>query len=147
MNFPDLYQERNLLRFLTKKIPEFKHSKLIMEKDRNANFTGSVLIQANDRATINALLLLHDYRLQGHCLQTWLMGFEYEATSLQMMVAAGTGSSQMFDDDVSSMQHYETIFSNVSSVEDAAVARKKKQQAQNPEESKGATQAAGAKQP
>ena len=63
MNFPDLYQERNLLRFLTKKIPEFKHSKLIMEKDRNANFTGSVLIQANDRATINALLLLHDYRL------------------------------------------------------------------------------------
>ena len=63
LNFPDLYQERNILRFLTKKIPEFTHSKLIMEKDRNNNFTGSVLIQASDRATINALLLLHDYRL------------------------------------------------------------------------------------
>ena len=82
LNFPDLYQERNILRFLTKKIPEFKHSKLLMEKDSYEKFTGSVLIQANDRGTINALLLLHDYRLQGHTLQTWLMGFEYEATSL-----------------------------------------------------------------
>ena len=30
-NFPDLYRETNILRFLTKKIPEFKHSKLLME--------------------------------------------------------------------------------------------------------------------
>lgn len=67
-NFPDLYQERNILRFLTKKIQGFTHTKLIMEKDRGGNFTGSALIQANDRATINALLLLHDYRLQGHSL-------------------------------------------------------------------------------
>lgn len=62
-NFPDLYQERNILRFLTKKIAGFTHSKLIMEKDRHARFTGAVLVQANDRATINALLLLHNYRL------------------------------------------------------------------------------------
>ena len=66
LNFPDLYQERNILRFLTKKTPEFNHTKLLMEKDRYGNFTGSVLIQASDRATINALLLLHDYKLQGH---------------------------------------------------------------------------------
>lgn len=63
-NFPDLYQERNILRFLTKKIAGFNHSKLLLEKDQySGTFTGSVLIQANDRATINALLLLHDYRL------------------------------------------------------------------------------------
>ena len=89
-----------------------------MEKDSYEKFTGSVLIQANDRGTINALLLLHDYRLQGHTLQTWLMGFEYEATSLQMM-AAGTGSSAMISDtDIGSMQHYERIFSKVRYVED-----------------------------
>ena len=106
-NFPDLYQERNILRFLTKKIAGFTHSKLLLEKDQYSNsFTGSVLIQANDRATINALLLLHDYRLQGHNLQTWLMGFEYDATSLQMM-AAGTGSSLMISNsDMGNMEHY-----------------------------------------
>ena len=82
LNFPDLYQERTILRFLTKKITGFSHSKLLMERNHNHNFTGSVLIQASDRATINALLLLHDYRLQGHNLQTWLMGFEYDTTSL-----------------------------------------------------------------
>lgn len=43
-NFPDLYQERNILRFLTKKIQGFTHTKLIMEKDRSGNFTGSALI-------------------------------------------------------------------------------------------------------
>ena len=46
------------------------------------------------------------------------MGFEYEATSLQMM-AAGTGSSAMISDtDIGSMQHYERIFSKVRYVED-----------------------------
>jgi len=63
LNFPDLYQEKNILRFLTKKTPDFNHTKLLMEKDRHGDFTGSVLIQANDRATVNALLLLHDYKL------------------------------------------------------------------------------------
>ena len=105
-NFPDLYQERNILRFLTKKIEGFTHSKLLMEKDERKNFTGSVLIQANDRKTLNALLLLHDYRLQGHNLQSWLMGFEYEATTIQMM-AAGTGSSVMLSEvDMGNIEHY-----------------------------------------
>lgn len=63
LNFPDLYTERTILKFLTKKITGFNHSKLLIEKGRNDNFTGSVLIQVNDRATVNALLLLHDYRL------------------------------------------------------------------------------------
>ena len=31
-NFPDLYEEKNILKFLKKKIPEFTHSKLVMEK-------------------------------------------------------------------------------------------------------------------
>ena len=109
LNFPDLYQERNILRFLTKKIPEFTHSKLHLEKDLAGNFTGSILIQANDRGTINALLMLHDYRLQGNNLQSWLMGFEYEANSMPMM-AAGTGSSAMLsDEDIQegSIRHYE----------------------------------------
>ena len=45
------------------------------------------------------------------------MGFEYEATSLQMM-AAGTGSSLMqSESDMGNMEHYEQIFSNVKSVE------------------------------
>ncbi len=105
-NFPDLYQERNILRFLTKKIEGFTHSKLLLEKDERKNFTGSVLIQANDRKTLNALLLLHDYRLQGHNLQSWLMGFEYEATTIQMM-AAGTGSSVMLSEiDMGNIEHY-----------------------------------------
>ena len=52
-NFPELYEEKNILRFLKKKIPEFTHSKLVMEKrpQRTAkggkaeeNFSGSVLI-------------------------------------------------------------------------------------------------------
>ncbi len=47
------------------------------------------------------------------------MGFEYEATSLQMM-AAGTGSSAMLSDtDIGSMQHYEHMFSTVRYVEDS----------------------------
>jgi len=117
-NFPDLYQERNILKFLAKKIAGFNHSKLILEKDAHNLFTGSVLIQANDRATINALLLLHDYRLQGHNLQTWLMGYEYDATTLQMM-AAGTGSSLMLSEaDFGNIERYEQIFSQVNSVED-----------------------------
>ena len=46
------------------------------------------------------------------------MGFEYEATSLQMM-AAGTGSSAMLSEtDMGNMQHYERIFNHVRSVED-----------------------------
>ena len=48
------------------------------------------------------------------------MGFEYEATSLQMM-AAGTGSSLMLSDaDMGNMEHYEQIFSKVRSVEATA---------------------------
>ena len=44
------------------------------------------------------------------------MGFEYDATSLQMM-AAGTGSSLMLSNaDMGNMEHYEQIFSNVDSV-------------------------------
>ena len=129
-NFPDLYQERNVLRFLTKKIPGFAHSKLILEKDRHDNFTGSVLIQPKDRATINALLLLHDYRLQGYNLQSWLMGFEYDASSLQMM-GAGTGSSLMLEDDMGSMEKYEKIFSQVKSVE--ATSHQNRLTAKNPE--------------
>jgi len=31
-NFPELYEEKNILKFLKKKIPEFTHSKLVMEK-------------------------------------------------------------------------------------------------------------------
>ena len=78
-NFPDLYRETNILRFLTKKIPEFNHSKLLMEsqeikqwnsqkKRRQNKFSGSVLIQASDKTTLNALLLLHGFRLQGQIL-------------------------------------------------------------------------------
>jgi len=47
-NFPELYEEKNILRFLKKKIPEFTHSKLIMEqrpqRAAKENFSGSVLI-------------------------------------------------------------------------------------------------------
>ena len=64
-NFPALNQERNILKFLAKKIAGFNHWKLILAKDAHNLFTGSVLIRANDRETINELLLLHDYRLQG----------------------------------------------------------------------------------
>ena len=121
-NFPDLYAEKNILKFLTKKIPSFNHSKLVCEKNKANRFTGSCLIQANNRPTINALLLLHDYRLQGHRLQTWLMGFEYEASSLQM-IGGGSGSTAMLSEtDVGSMQHYEEIFSNVNSVEESKTA-------------------------
>ena len=64
------------------------------------------------------------------------MGFEYEATSLQMM-AAGTGSSAMLSDtDIGSMQHYEKIFSKVRYVEDSSQSKKvKRAPVQNPEES------------
>jgi len=31
-NFPELYEEKNILRFLKKKIPDFTHTKLVMEK-------------------------------------------------------------------------------------------------------------------
>ena len=114
LNFPDLYQERNILRFLTKKIPSFTHSKLLMEKDRYQNFTGSVLVQANDRATINALLLLHDYRLQGHHLQSWLMGFEYDDSSAHQMFAGGTGSSAMLSEvESGAIERYEALFDKV----------------------------------
>lgn len=40
VNFPDIYREKNILRFLSKKIPQFTHSKLLMEKDGAGNFTG-----------------------------------------------------------------------------------------------------------
>jgi len=47
-NFPELYEEKNILRFLKKKIPEFTHSKLIMEqrpqRAAKEKFSGSVLI-------------------------------------------------------------------------------------------------------
>ena len=33
-NFPNIYTENNILRFLNKKIPNFKHSKLIMEEKK-----------------------------------------------------------------------------------------------------------------
>ena len=134
LNFPNLYQERTILRFLTKKITGFSHTKLLMERDRNDQFTGSVLIQANEKNTIYQLLLLHDYRLQGHDLQTWLMGFEYDTTSLQMM-AAGTGSSVMgADSELSSIQEYENIFNKMQSVQDKR--RKKAPPKENPEETK-----------
>lgn len=107
MNFPELYRERNILRFLTKKIPQFTHTKLLLDEDRAGNFTGSVLVQAVDRASINELLKLHEYRLQGYKLQSWLMGFEYEATSMPMM-PAGTGSSAMGSDfEEGNLEHYE----------------------------------------
>lgn len=54
-NFPDLYREQNILRLLTKKIPQFTHSKLLMEqagkieRKRGKTFSGSVLIEASDR--------------------------------------------------------------------------------------------------
>ena len=60
------------------------------------------------------------------------MGFEYDATSLQMM-AAGTGSSLMLSNaDMGNMEHYEQIFSNVDSVQTTA-ANKQKKAVQNPE--------------
>lgn len=31
-NFPKLYEEKNILRILKKKIPDFTHTKLVMEK-------------------------------------------------------------------------------------------------------------------
>ena len=134
LNFPNLYQERTILRFLTKKITGFSHTKLLMERDRNDQFTGSVLIQANEKNTIYQLLLLHDYRLQGHDLQTWLMGFEYDTTSLQIM-AAGTGSSVMgADSELNSIQEYENIFNKMQSVQDNR--RKKAPRKENPEETK-----------
>jgi len=34
VNFPDIYTEKNILRFLNKKIPNFKHSKLILEEKK-----------------------------------------------------------------------------------------------------------------
>lgn len=119
LNFPELYRERNILRFLTKKIPSFTHTKLLLEEDKAGNFTGSVLVQAVDRTSIYELLKLHDYRLQGYKLQAWLMGFEYEATSMPMM-PAGTGSSAMVSDfEEGSIQHYEQIFSRVNKVEES----------------------------
>ena len=61
------------------------------------------------------------------------MGFEYDATSLQMM-AAGTGSSLMLSNaDMGNMEHYEQIFSNVDSVQTTAANKQKKAAVQNPE--------------
>ena len=65
------------------------------------------------------------------------MGFEYEATSLQMM-AAGSGSSPMSSElELGNMQQYEQLFSRVKVIEE----RKKPiaavdSSANNPEESK-----------
>ena len=64
------------------------------------------------------------------------MGFEYEATSLQMM-AAGSGSSPMSSElELGNMQQYEQLFSRVKVIEE----RKKPIAAagipNNPEESK-----------
>ena len=49
-NLPELYEEKNILKFLKKKIPDFNFSKLVMEsrpqrsKKSKENFSGSVLI-------------------------------------------------------------------------------------------------------
>ena len=49
-NLPELYEEKNILKFLKKKIPDFNFSKLVMEsrpqrsKKAKENFSGSVLI-------------------------------------------------------------------------------------------------------
>lgn len=62
------------------------------------------------------------------------MGFEYEATSLQMM-AAGSGSSPMSSElELGNMLQYEQLFSRVRFIEE----RKKPLETNNPEESKGA---------
>ena len=61
------------------------------------------------------------------------MGFEYEATSLQMM-AAGSGSSPMSSElELGNMLQYEQLFSRVRFIEE----RKKPLGTNNPEESKG----------
>ena len=132
-NFPDLYRESNILRFLTKKIPEFKHSKLLMEQQqvngghgkKKKQFSGSVIIQANDKQTLDALLLLHGFRLQGQILQSWLMGFEYVSMDAEPSV---------------SMSDYEQMFKSVNTVEDKnhTVHNRSKvsQSVQNPEEAK-----------
>ena len=72
------------------------------------------------------------------------MGFEYEATSLQMM-AAGTGSSQMLSEiDEGNMEHFEQIFSQVKSVQQTS---NKKKAGKNPEQAgAGATGYADRKQ-
>ena len=62
------------------------------------------------------------------------MGFEYEATSLQMM-AAGSGSSPMSSElELGNMLQYEKLFSSVRFIEER---KKPATGTNNPEESKG----------
>lgn len=79
------------------------------------------MIQASDRSTLNALLLLHEHRLQGYRLKSYLMGFEYEATTMQMMGA-----------DASNPEKFEQMFTRTAIVQShqqaaAAVQTKKAQ--------------------
>lgn len=140
-NFPDLYRENNILRFLTKKIPEFKHSKLLMEsrdvsskysQKKKKQFSGSVLVQANDRQSIDALLLLHGFRLQGQILQSWLMGYEYDSLD-----AETSGSSTV---------KFDQMFKNVNAVKDKDQVhnRSKVSAVVNPEEKEASKPAAKA---
>ena len=66
------------------------------------------------------------------------MGFEYEATSLQMM-AAGSGSSPMSSElELGNMLQYEKLFSSVRFIEERKKPVTTASGTNNPEESKAA---------
>lgn len=83
-NFPNLWEEKNVVRFLNKQVSDFKYHKLFLadsdekkSKSGIKHFNGTVLVQTSDLNTIKSLLMLHGHKLQGNILKSWLMGFEY----------------------------------------------------------------------
>lgn len=77
-NVPELFNENNIKKFLSKRINDLKYSQLTLERDQRGRSLGVAWIKSNNQPTVAGLLHLHKKRFADYELRTYLMGFTYD---------------------------------------------------------------------